>query len=87
MVWLSNRAFQFSKLLLMNTGNEVGQMAREGNGVGMTKVVSRIFRTFGLAERHPALARAVSDERTDTHDGVVGTDGFTCPPPLAGVAI
>jgi hypothetical protein len=47
--WLSNRAFQFSKLLLMNTGNEVGQMAREGNGVGMTKVVSRIFRTFGLA--------------------------------------
>src|SRR5215831_11842646 len=29
------------------------------SGVSFAKVVSRIFRTFGLAERHPALAHAV----------------------------
>ena len=36
-----------------------GLKTRTGERAGVSPVVSRIFRTFSLAERHPALAHAV----------------------------
>ena len=43
----------------VGTYYEVGQRYRAALARENVEVVSRIFRTFGLAERHPALAHAV----------------------------
>jgi hypothetical protein len=56
--WAVLRPFRVYSSEVLRLGPFHGAAVRMGRS-RLAEVVSRIFRTFGLAERHPALAHAV----------------------------